>query len=258
MGSNDLDADLTWLLAGRDDSNRVEFAARHAWDPITCERSNIGFDDDSAALDRLTDLYAKAFPEGAPKYAQISRRAGDVRARFGEKFAARFAEAIEAEFDIDVIRISDVSTDYSLCVGGRAVIVLSAVPSWFRSKWSLAHKFAHLALDHHGSDAAPRLLKTLTDRVDPALPNSFAVAQRQQRAASRRLPVALVDALVGRTESGAIDPAELALVLDLGVDEVIESFAVPAPESEIQMAERMLAGPARADFGLEQLRGPKG
>jgi hypothetical protein len=53
-----------------------------------------------------------------------------------------------------VVRISGLTTDYSLRIGQRAVILLATMPSWFRSNWSLAHELGHLALGHHDRDGS--------------------------------------------------------------------------------------------------------
>ncbi|WP_235912124.1 ImmA/IrrE family metallo-endopeptidase [Ruania zhangjianzhongii] len=49
----------------------------------------------------------------------------------------------------------DRGTDYSLTVGQRGIIVLNAIPNWFRSNWSLAHELGHLALGHHVRGDSP-------------------------------------------------------------------------------------------------------
>jgi Zn-dependent peptidase ImmA (M78 family)/transcriptional regulator with XRE-family HTH domain len=328
--SEAIDVGITWLLTGENERNLFDLVARHAWNPGTRERSNPGFSGDSAVLEHIAHLYRQAFPEGAPASVQVPDQAAIVREDLGDGFVSNLAEAVEAVYDVDVVRMPGLSTDYSLRVAGRGVIVLNAKPKWFRSNWSLAHELAHLAFDHHGdgsesavsfegaadrfaselllprqlldaqdwtgmsidevgqliwawgvstgalsnrlsylgirpseeisqalSSSTPWLVKNMSVRVDPALSNSRAMAERQQYAASRHFPSALVEALVRRTEAGEVDPEVLGFVLDLSVDEVFESFAVPIQETEAQMAERMLAGPASPEFGIEQLRTSK-
>lgn len=307
-----IDSDLTWLLTGVVSSHRVEFAARHAWDPVERERANPGEAGDAPILEYVAELYRQAFPGIVPGSSELPASPVDIRSEFGQDFPRHFAEEVEVVFGIDVVRVPHLSTAYSMRIGARGIIVLNAIPNWFRSNWSLAHELAHLALGHHddagqsrrrnenaadkfaselllpdglmkthdwstmgvdelgrllwewgvstralanrlsflritpSTDVAQalgistlRILNGLADRLNPALANPRAVAERQQRAASRRFPLAFVEALTRRTEGGEADPGGLAYVLDLNVDEVLDSFSVPEPESDDEIAERL-------------------
>ncbi|MCX0275831.1 XRE family transcriptional regulator [Nocardia zapadnayensis] len=312
-----LDADLTWLLTGAPNPHHLEFAARHAWDPQRKERSNPGARDDAQILDRIADLYRRAFPGSVPASRAIPADPQGVRASLGPDFVRTFAESIEATFEIDVIRMAGLSTDYSLRIGERGIIVLNSNPSWFRSNWSLAHELAHLALGHHDGSrhpvkarendadafaaelllpaeqirahdwsamseseltqvlwtlgvstralltrlrflevavsaeagaalesSTPALLRGAPDPLDGARPNRRAVADRQQQASSQRFPLALVEALTARVESGEADPGELAFVLGVDIEDVLTTFEVEEPETEAEAVDRLLDDPA--------------
>lgn len=147
--AHSLAVDVAWLVTGEPDPHRVNFAARHAWDPLQKETTNPGEAADQGILDGLTDLYRQAFPSSVPATQLLPATPSEIRRELGDGFVRRFAESIEDSFGIDVVRTPGLTTDYSLRIGHRGVILLNAIPSWFRSNWSLAHELAHLALGHH-------------------------------------------------------------------------------------------------------------
>lgn len=151
-----LGADTHWLITGTPDPFRVDIAARHAWDAQTRTRTNAGRGEDQAALDKVVDVYRAAFPRGAAASKQLPRSPTIMRERLGEDFVFTFVENVERSLEVDVIRIPGLSTDYSLRLGDRGIIVLASMSSWFRSNWSLAHELGHLALGHHDRRTAQR------------------------------------------------------------------------------------------------------
>lgn len=56
-----------------------------------------------------------------------------LRAQLGDGSARRIAELVETTFAIDVIRVPELSTDYSLRIGSRSVVLLVSTASWFRN-----------------------------------------------------------------------------------------------------------------------------
>lgn len=144
-----LGADLYWLITGRPDPQKVDIAARHQWNPQHRTRDNPGRDADDTILNRVIDAYRAAFPSGPPSSLPLPKNPRDVRGLLGDAFVRGFAEAVERQLGIDVVRIAGLNTDYSLRIGTRAVVLLATTPSWFRSNWSLAHEIGHLALGHH-------------------------------------------------------------------------------------------------------------
>lgn len=151
-----LGADLQWLITGRPDPFRVEpAAARHAWDATTGVRSIPGRASDQATIDQVVAAYRAAFPGGPPSSQPLPTEPARVRAVLGEGFVRSFSDLVESELDVDVIRVAGLSTDYSFRIGDRGLILLSAIPHWFRSNWSLAHELGHLALGHHATSTQP-------------------------------------------------------------------------------------------------------
>ncbi|MFD4461604.1 helix-turn-helix domain-containing protein [Nocardia sp. NPDC058480] len=148
-------ADLHWLVTGAVDPRRVRIAARHAWDSDRGVRVNPGRAHDEELLGHVVHAYNAAFPDGPPPSAPLSDDPADMGATLGGSFVRKFGSVVESRLGVDVIRLPMLSTDYSLTIGSRAIILLATTPNWFRSNWSLAHELAHLALGHHGGDQAP-------------------------------------------------------------------------------------------------------
>ena len=144
-----LGADLYWLITGSPDPQKVDIAARHQWDSRQRTRKNPGRQDDDNLLNLVIAAYRAAFPDGPPATPPLPEDPQQLRERLGDSFVRHFAEAVESQLDVDVVRLSGLTTDYSLTIGQRAVVVLATMPGWFRSNWSLAHELGHLALGHH-------------------------------------------------------------------------------------------------------------
>lgn len=155
-----LGADTHWLITGAADPFAVSIAARHSWDPSRRVRVNDGYQDDQPSLDRIVALYRGSFPQGPPASRDLPTNPSELRNLLGPAFVRNFADQVEKNLGIDVIRIPELTTDYSIRIGKRGVIVLATQSSWFRSNWSLAHELAHLALGHHTAYAShPRAQK---------------------------------------------------------------------------------------------------
>lgn len=153
--SDEIGADLYWLVTGEPDPRRVRVAARHVWDANRGARTNPGRPNDDALLARVVETYNAAFPAGPPPSRSLPDTPETMRGVLGEGFVRRFGEAVEARLGIDVVRLPMLSTDYSLTIGSRSIVMLATTPNWFRSNWSLAHELAHLALGHHGGAQPP-------------------------------------------------------------------------------------------------------
>jgi len=143
-----LHADVHWLITGEPDPYRVVIAARHGFDHATGRRDVPGRDGDEQALRDVTLAYRQGDPRPRPA-AALPDSAEAARATLGDDFIRPFADRLEERLEVDVVRIADLSTAYSLRLGGRRVIVLPATGNWFWENWSLAHELAHLALGHH-------------------------------------------------------------------------------------------------------------
>ncbi|MBI5340553.1 MAG: ImmA/IrrE family metallo-endopeptidase [Mycolicibacterium rufum] len=147
--ADQLGADVYWLITGKPDPWKVDIAARHQWDSGQNKRANPGRASDDATLNRVIAAYQAAFPDGPPPSKPLAKSPQRLRAQLGENFVRDFAAAVESELGIDVLRVAGLTTDYSLRIGPRAIVLLATTPSWFRSNWSLAHEIGHLALGHH-------------------------------------------------------------------------------------------------------------
>jgi len=146
-----LRVDLNWLITGQPDPHRVAMAARHQWDRERRTRSNPGEDRDQDILKQVAATYRAAYPDGPPASKSLPTSPEAVRTTLGRGFVSQFAETVEERLGVDVVRLPGLGTDYSLTVGGRGIVVLNAIPHWFRSNWSLAHELGHLALGHHAN-----------------------------------------------------------------------------------------------------------
>lgn len=167
--ADSLGVDIYWLITGQQNPKRVDIAARHVWDPVQAQRVNPGREADDAILDRVVAIYRDTYPEGSPDSPDLPAGPDTVRDRLGPDFVRRLAERIEAQFAIDVIRIPELSTDYSLRIDGHSVILLVSTPNWFRNNWSAAHELGHLVLGHHAGDAVEKVNEQPADDFAAAL-----------------------------------------------------------------------------------------
>lgn len=195
-----LGADTHWLITGAPDPLALTVAARHSWDPQRRVRVNYGGDEDGSTLVRVASLYRAAYPQGPAASAELPEAPDALRDVFGTSFVREFADVVESRLGVDVIRIPGLTTDYSIRVGGRGVIVLATQSAWFRSNWSLAHELGHLALRHHNPYDSPR-------RV-----------QRDEQAADRfAASLLLPSTRLAEVEALADERSTASLIWELGV-----------------------------------------
>lgn len=150
-----LDADLHWLIVGRTDPRRIRLVAHHEYDHTSGARSVPGRTDDESELRNVELAYRQAYPgepEERRRFEPLPPSVDEVRKRLAPPFVREFADRVESALAVDVVRIPNLSTDYSFAIAGRHVIVLTSQANWFRSNWSLAHELGHLALGHHDVD----------------------------------------------------------------------------------------------------------
>lgn len=150
-----LDVDVHWLITGRPDPHRLVVAARHNFDHATGRRDVPGRDTDQPVLDDIALSYRQAFASWDPVDIALPGTVLEVKSTLGPNFVRRMADRFETHLDVDVIRLSEISTAYSFHVGPRKVIVLQATGNWFRENWSLAHELGHLVAGHHGDNLTP-------------------------------------------------------------------------------------------------------
>lgn len=149
--AQELDQDVHFLITGAQDPNRFVVSARHGYDVNTRSRTLPDTADDEATLNGVALAIRQALDVlgaalGTPT---LPRGAHEARSWLGEAFVRPFADRLEA-LGVDVVRVTGVSTAYSMRVAGRPVIVLNGQGQWARENWNLAHEFAHLALGHEG------------------------------------------------------------------------------------------------------------
>lgn len=148
-----LDVDLYWLISGRPDPRTSPLAARHEWDGESRKRVNPDSAADREVMKPVLALYTEAYPREAPPSSELPADPEVLRERLGDGFVRSFASLVEERLGVDVVRLPDLGTAYSLQVGERAVIFIPAERHWYRSNWSLAHELGHLALGHPRSPA---------------------------------------------------------------------------------------------------------
>ncbi len=153
--ADELGTDLYWLVTGEPDPHRVRIAARHSWDAGQGIRINPGRPNDDELLRQVAETYEAAFPEGPSPSLPLPGSAAAMRKMLGEHFVRDYGAVVEDQLRVDVVRLPMLSTDYSLSIGSRAIVILATTPYWFRSNWSLAHELAHFALGHHNGDSQP-------------------------------------------------------------------------------------------------------
>jgi hypothetical protein len=146
--ADQIDADLHWLITGQLDPRRVSVAARHDFNHDTGERTIPGRAGDEQTLTDIALAYRQAYSEPGQVPAWPKSPAS-VREMLGRGFVRPFADRLEKVLGVDVVRVAELSTAYSLTVGGRAVIAVPATGSWFRENWDIAHELGHLVMGHH-------------------------------------------------------------------------------------------------------------
>lgn len=143
-----LGADIHWLITGEPDPHRLVVAARHNFDHETGRREVPGREADDQVLENIALAYRQAYTEPLPAVA-LPRSADRIRSVLGQDFVRPFATFLENKLGIDVVRVTELSTAYSLTIGGRRVIVIPATGNWFWENWSIAHEMGHLLQGHH-------------------------------------------------------------------------------------------------------------
>lgn len=144
-----LGADVHWLITGIPDPQNFAVAARHDYDSATAERSVPDHAADQIQLNNIALAYRQAKSPALQNRPLPSGSVTDIRDALGDRFVRHFADKLEEHLAIDVIRISGLSTSYSLRASSHRVIVIAATGNWFRQNWSLAHELGHLIKNHH-------------------------------------------------------------------------------------------------------------
>jgi Zn-dependent peptidase ImmA (M78 family) len=196
-----LDEDLHWLITGTPDPHRLVVAARHAYDFKSGRRSVPGRDGDDRVLQNLGLAYRQAYQHSPLPASELPAAPAEVRKALGEDFVRDFADRLEQELGVDIVRLEGLSTSYCFCIAGRRIIVVATTGNWFHENWSIAHELGHLVEGHTDSEVSSEVRDT-----QEAQANAFA--------AELLLPAAEMRAM----DWERIDARELAQrVWDLGV-----------------------------------------
>lgn len=143
-----LDADIHWLITGETDPRRLVIAARHDYDFASGQRNVPGQTDDDQILNDVGLAYQQAYQTDESVAPNLPETPSGVRDALGEDFVRPLADRLESRMDVDVVRISGLSTSYCFSVAARRVIVVAATGNWFRENWSIAHELGHLVKKH--------------------------------------------------------------------------------------------------------------
>lgn len=148
--ASELGSDLHYLITGESDPARVVLSARHDYDSQTGQRSVSGAVDDGVVIEDICLAYKQVESVAAvPAGPVLPSSPADMREALGVGFTPAFIDRLEA-VGVDVVRVEQLSTAYSLTIAGRPLIALNSSGNWFYENWGLAHELAHLALAHEG------------------------------------------------------------------------------------------------------------
>lgn len=142
-----LDQDIHLLITGEPDPNRLVVSGRHNFDRDTWTRSIDGAQGDKAILSDVLLAYRQSETVRPLEPSRIPRDLPQARKALGPGFVRDFIDRLAAQ-KIDTVRLSGLSTAYSLHVGARAVMVIPETGNWFKENFDLAHELAHLVLGH--------------------------------------------------------------------------------------------------------------
>ncbi|OMC26415.1 ImmA/IrrE family metallo-endopeptidase [Mycobacterium colombiense] len=251
--ADELGRDLHWLITGEEDPMRPRVAARHFFDQEARSHHVPGRELDEAVLADIALAYRQAYPDETVRtLTKLPSSVAEIRGQLGPNFVRPFIDRVETCLSVDVVRISEISTSYTLCMGPHTAIVIPASGSWFYENWSIAHELGHIAAGD----------------VDVNLP----VAKRYEHetranafAAELLLPASDIKRVNWRT----ITETELAhriwdygvsvvalqnrlATLRVGVSELISTWASKGTPSLLRIAGRNLDGSNEVEHAIAQ------
>lgn len=149
-----LGVDVRWLITGEDDPERLRIAARHDYDRESRSYGNGTRERDERLLRDVHLAYRQAYGERHPHPTDLPRDVAAVRHALGDGWARDFAQRLEDQLEVDVVRVEELGTAYSFWALGRAVVALPDTAPWGRANFSLAHELAHLVRGDHETSPA--------------------------------------------------------------------------------------------------------
>lgn len=238
-----LDADMYELITGTPDPRRLTLTARHDYNHANGARQVPTFENDQLTLEQIRLAYAQA-ELALVRRAELPQTEADMRVALGDDFVRPFITRIEQRLGIDVIRLKELGTAYSLELYGRKVIAIPAKGNWFRENWDLAHELAHLAGEK--SEAAANAFA-----AEFLLPESLVRAVDWQRASQGTLADFLWDtgvsteALKNRLDTLEIGRASLGDILNQPTQRVLRQSRTWSPTFGDEITNRMDAASDR-------------
>jgi Zn-dependent peptidase ImmA (M78 family) len=144
--ADELQQDVHWLITGEPDPMRPRLAARHYYDHDSRTHSVPGSEQDEAVLADIELAYRQAYPgELAYSLCSLPSTVDEIRDALGQGFVRHFIDRVENNLAVDVVRITEVSTSYTLGIGTHTVIVIPASGMWFYENFCIAHELGHVA-----------------------------------------------------------------------------------------------------------------
>ncbi|HEX4058895.1 MAG TPA: ImmA/IrrE family metallo-endopeptidase [Galbitalea sp.] len=119
----------------------VRVAGRHLYDRVTHGYVRL---DEPSWLTQLALAYERVYAAPAVPAVRNAFNAARARDALAPDFLLDFATAVEATFDVDVIRLDNVDGDFAFGTAGHAAIVVGTTPNWFFQNWSMAHELGHI------------------------------------------------------------------------------------------------------------------
>jgi Zn-dependent peptidase ImmA (M78 family) len=144
--SDELGQDVHWLITGQPDPMRPRIAARHFYDHDARNHLVPGSERDQAVLADVELAYRQAYPdEVAYNLCSLPSTADEIRGRLRDGFVRPFIDHVENYLGVDVIRIAEISTSYTMGVGSHTIIIIPASGMWFYENFCIAHELGHIA-----------------------------------------------------------------------------------------------------------------
>lgn len=141
-----------WFITGEPDPFAARVAGRHGYDRENGSYTLERWGEARAELNTVVLAYTQALAAdrllARASAVSASMNADECRAALvavgGEDFVRRLAGHIESAFEVDIVRISGLASDFVLDVAGRAVIAVNETPNWFRENFGILHELAHI------------------------------------------------------------------------------------------------------------------
>lgn len=150
--ANYLQTSMHWLATGEPDPAATRVAARHTFDAQALRHEAIDWSTERTAIETVSAAFTQAFrgteQPSLPSIPTSAVEAREVLLAHDSNFVRSFAEAVEAVFGVEVVRIPEATRSYSIEVVGRRIVVVPPHVNWFHQNFSIAHELGHFASGH--------------------------------------------------------------------------------------------------------------